>query len=60
MTNLKECKKCEDVVIRDNILICSILEKPCEYISQCPHKDEIKYDEITVIGLFRSMRPDIM
>ena len=48
------------MVIRDNILICSILEKPCEYISQCPHKDEIKYDEITVIGLFRSMRPDIM
>ena len=60
MKDLKDCKICEDVVKRDDVLVCGVLDKPCEYVSRCPYDKDANQDEIKAIGLFRSMRPDIM
>ncbi|MBQ4361433.1 MAG: hypothetical protein II787_00780 [Lachnospiraceae bacterium] len=48
------------MIEKQNTRICSILEKPCEYIENCPIKEKPNQDQIKAIGLFRTLRPDIV
>ncbi len=60
MSNKKRCLDCEKMIEKQNTRICSILEKPCEYIENCPIKEKPNQDQIKAIGLFRTLRPDIV